>query len=127
MLSLTLTYKILGENIWERLGVEPSGTPFNSLVQLETDKGIPRNPFINAGALVICDILISELQNPKADFLKFIRETWGNPTLNYSESIAVSEKSAGFRNIALCNFIKSFGNIKNHRYFKILPLVCVKL
>lgn len=114
VLSLTCAYKILGETIWERLGIEPSGTPFNSLVQLETDKGIPRNPFINAGALVICDILISELEKPLADFLKFVRETSNNSELNYSERIAASEKSAGFRNIALCNFIKSFGNIKNH-------------
>ena len=114
VLSLTLAYKMLGEKIWERLGVEPSGTPFNSLVQLETDKGIPRNPFINAGALVICDILISELKKPLTDFLKFVRETSDNSELNYSERIAASEKAAGFRNIALCNFIKSFGNIKNH-------------
>jgi len=114
VLSLSLAYKMLGEKIWERLGVEPSGTPFNSLVQLETDKGIPRNPFINAGALVISDILISELKKPLTDFLKFVRETSNNSELNYSERIAASEKSAGFRNIALCNFIKSFGNIKNH-------------
>ena len=114
VLSLSLAYKMLGEKIWERLGVEPSGTPFNSLVQLETDKGIPRNPFINAGALVISDILISELKKPLTDFLKFVRETSDNSDLNYSERIAASEKAVGFRNIALCNFIKSFGNIKNH-------------
>ncbi|KAF0238408.1 MAG: hypothetical protein FD181_1058 [Prolixibacteraceae bacterium] len=114
VLSLTLAFKMLGEKIWERLGVEPSGTPFNSLVQLETDGGIPRNPFINAGALVICDILVSQLKNPNLDFLQFIRETSDNPTLNYSETMAASEKSVGYRNIALCNFIKSFGNIKNH-------------
>lgn len=114
VLSLTLAYKILGEKIWERLGVEPSGTPFNSLIQLETDRGIPRNPFINAGALVICDILISNLKNPKADFLQFVHETSGNSTIKYSEEIAASEKSTGFRNVALCNFIKSFGNIKNN-------------
>lgn len=114
VLSLTLAYKMLGEKIWERLGVEPSGTSFNSLVQLEADRGIPRNPFINAGALVICDILISNLKNPKADFLQFVHETSGNSTINYSDKIAASEKSTGFRNIALCNFIKSFGNIKNN-------------
>jgi glutaminase len=114
VLSLSLAYKMSGENIWERLGVEPSGTPFNSLVQLETDRGIPRNPFINAGALVICDIIISQMKHPKNDFLAFIRDTSGNPGLNYSENIAASEKAAGYRNIALCNFIKSFGNIYNH-------------
>jgi glutaminase len=111
--SLTLAYQLLGEKIWKRLGVEPSGTSFNSLVQLETDHGIPRNPFINAGAIVICDILISQLKNPKADFLTFIRDISDNPALDYSPHIAESEKSVGYRNMALCNFIKSFGNIKN--------------
>lgn len=113
VLSLSLAYKILGEKIWARVGVEPSGTPFNSLVQLETDKGIPRNPFINSGALVICDILVSQLKNPLQDFLSFIREIADNANVNFSKSIIESERSVGYRNIALCNFIKSFGNIIN--------------
>jgi glutaminase len=113
VLSLTLAYEILGENIWERLGVEPSGTPFNSLIQLEADKGIPRNPFINSGALVISDILLSHLENPKEDFIAFTRDISDNVNLDYSSRIVDSEKSVGYRNVALCNFIKSFGNIKN--------------
>lgn len=113
VLSLSLAYRILGEKIWERLGVEPSGSAFNSLVQLEADKGIPRNPFINAGAIVISDILLSNLENPKEDFLSFIRSISDNSELNYSGKIAASEKKEGFRNAALCNFIKSFGNIQN--------------
>jgi glutaminase len=82
-------------------------------VQLENDKGIPRNPFINAGALVIADILLSNLNNPKEEFLAFIRSLSANKDINYSAKIATSEKSIGYRNIALCNFIKSFGNIDN--------------
>ncbi|PKA82013.1 L-glutaminase [Ulvibacter sp. MAR_2010_11] len=113
VLSLCLAYRIVGENLWERVGVEPSGTSFNSLVQLETDNGIPRNPFINAGAIVISDILISNLENPKEDFLAFVRSLSSNSELNYSRKIAASEKTVGFRNTALCNFIKSFGNIEN--------------
>lgn len=113
VLSLSLAYKILGDNIWERVGVEPSGNPFNSLVQLETDNGIPRNPFINAGAIVVCDMLISHTANATKDFLQFVREICSNNQINYSPSIVKSEKSVGYRNIALCNFIKSFGNIKN--------------
>ena len=74
VLSLCLAYKILGDSIWERVGVEPSGNPFNSFVQLETDNGIPRNPFINAGAMVICDMLISHKENTSIDFLNFINE-----------------------------------------------------
>lgn len=111
--SLALVYKILGEKIWERVGVEPSGNSFNSLVQLETDLGIPRNPFINAGALVICDMLLDLLENPKEDFLEFVRDIAENPRISYQNTVAQSEKDHGYRNIALCNFIKSFGNINN--------------
>ena len=113
VLALTLAYKIEGEKLWERVGVEPSGTPFNSIIQLEYNNGIPRNPFINSGAIVICDILISHLKNPKNEFLDFVRELSGNPTLNYSSKIAESEKITGFKNSALVNFMKSFNNIKN--------------
>jgi glutaminase len=113
ILSLTFAYKLEGEKLWERVDVEPSGNPFNSLLQLEADLGKPRNPFINAGAIVVCDILISYLKKPKEDFLNFCREISNNYTLNYNEKVAQSEKLSGFRNIALCNFIKSFGNIKN--------------
>ena len=113
VLSLSLAYSIIGEKLWERVGVEPSGTAFNSLVQLEADKGIPRNPFINAGSIVISDILLSNLENPKEDFLAFVRGISSNPEIDYSHKIAASEKSVGFRNIALCNFIKSLGNIQN--------------
>ncbi|GAB5525944.1 MAG: glutaminase B [Roseivirga sp.] len=113
VLSVCLAYKMLGERIWNRLGVEPSGSAFNSLVRLETDKGIPRNPFINAGALVIADMLLSCLANPKADLLAFIRSLSEKADIDYSPRIAASEKSVGYRNTALCNFIKSFGNIEN--------------
>lgn len=113
VLSLSLAFKIEGESIWKRLDVEPSGTAFNSLSQLELDNGIPRNPFVNAGALVICDILISNLPNPKEEFLSFCQNIANNKELKYSDIITTSEKSVGYRNIALCNFIKSYGNIHN--------------
>jgi glutaminase len=113
VISLCLAYTILGEKIWERVGVEPSGTAFNSLIQIEVEKGIPRNPFINAGALVICDILISHLANPKDDFLAYAKRLSGNTAITYSPKIVESEKSVGFRNVALCNLIKEFGNIHN--------------
>lgn len=113
VLALILAYRIVGDEIWDRVGVEPSGTAFNSLVQLEADKGIPRNPFLNAGAIVVSDILLSNLKNPKEDFMDFVRSISNNTTLEYSNRIAQSEKDVGYRNVALCNFIKSFGQIKN--------------
>ncbi len=113
VLTLTLAYRVLGEKIWERVGVEPSGTKFDSLILLETNQGIPRNPFENSGAIVICDILISHLKDANKDFLDFVRGLSDLPDLNYSEKIASSEKAEGYRNVAMCNFIKSFGNIEN--------------
>lgn len=113
VLALSLAYSIHGDTIWDKVGVEPSGTAFNSLVQLEADKGVPRNPFLNAGAIVISDILVSSLKNPKEDFLAYVNQLSSNSNLSYSDKIAQSEKTVGYRNVALCNFIKSFGRIEN--------------
>ncbi len=111
--SYVLAYSLIKSDLWDRVGVEPSGTAFNSLVQLESDKGIPRNPFINAGAIVVCDILVSELEKPKEDILTFIRELSGINSINFNSRVAESERSTGFTNMALVNFMKSFGNIHN--------------
>lgn len=111
--ALSLAYQQVGDLLWERVDVEPSGTPFNSLVQLELNEGIPRNPFMNAGALVVCDILISCLKEPEEQYISFIRKLHAQGEIHYSKSIAQSEKEAGYRNIALCNFLKSFGNLEN--------------
>lgn len=111
--SYVLAYSRVKSELWKRVGVEPSGTAFNSLVQLESDKGIPRNPFINAGAIVICDILVSELRSPKEDILTFIRELTGVETINFNPDVVKSENANGYINWALVNFMKSFGNIHN--------------
>lgn len=111
--ALTMAYPLLGEKLWERVGVEPSGDPFNSLVQLEYESGIPRNPLINAGALVVSDVLVSKLKNPKKDFLKFVQKLAGNSSIKFNEKVAESEKDTGYRNVALASLMKSFGNIDN--------------
>lgn len=112
-LTLALAFTFLGEKIWKRVGVEPSGSAFNSLIQLEYEKGIPRNPFINAGALVIADVLVSNLKKPKEDLIQFIRQISGNQSIDFNKKVAQSEKETGFRNAAMANFLKSFGNINN--------------
>lgn len=113
VLSLSLALKLVGKSIWKRIGVEPSGDPFNSLVQLEYEKGIPRNPFINAGALVVADILMSELKNPKEDLLQFVRDIAEDQSIEYDTKVAASEMKHKFRNAALAHLMKDFNNINN--------------
>lgn len=113
VLSLSMAFRLEGTSLWERVGVEPSGNAFNSLSQLELEHGIPRNPFINAGALLICDVLISHLKKPKEEFIDFVRTLVGKDDINYCERIALSEKEHGYRNAAMVNFMKSYGNINN--------------
>ncbi len=113
VLSLTLALKMVGDKVWDRVGVEPSGSAFNSLVQLEYEKGIPRNPLINAGAIVICDILVDYLDNPKHQLLEFIRAITGILSIDYCPRTAESEMKCGYRNYSLVNLMKDFGNIHN--------------
>lgn len=111
--TLTLAIEQVGEKLFERVGKEPSGNPFNSLVQLEYERGIPRNPFINAGALVVTDELLSHLPDAKAAVLHFARRLSGAPDLEYDAAVAASERQTGFTNIALANFLKSHGNLRH--------------
>ncbi|WP_027375855.1 glutaminase [Kaistella palustris] len=111
--ALSFVYEKLGEELWQRVDVEPSGTAFNSLVQLEADHGIPRNPFINAGALVICDILLEICKDPKQEMLAFICAVAGEDSVFFNEKVAASEMQNSYRNAAMTNYMKSFGNIKS--------------
>lgn len=109
--TLTLALTFIGEKVWRRVGREPSGTAFNSLVQLEHEQGIPRNPFINAGAIVVADIIRANAADAKHDLLEFVRRRADNPDIDFDDDVAHSEALTGYRNRALANFIKSFGNL----------------
>lgn len=111
--TLSMVVGAIGEDLWNSVGREPSGNPFNSLVQLEHEKGIPRNPFINAGAIVVTDRLISLYPRPKEAILDFVRSIAGNADIYYDTRVAISERENADRNMALAYFMKSFGNIHN--------------
>jgi glutaminase len=111
--AVAMGLSLKGEGLWKIVGKEPSGTAFNSLVQLEVEKGKPRNPFINAGALVVADLLMSELDDPDADFLAFIRALSGSDTIGYNMEVAESEREKGYLNAAIANMLKYHGTIKN--------------
>lgn len=110
---LAMIFGEMGESLWSRVGREPSGSAFNSLMLLETEYGIPRNPFINAGALVATDCLASRTSDPISEILNFVRRLSNNPSIHFSEAVVNSERETGFRNAALVNLMKSFGNIHN--------------
>jgi glutaminase len=111
--SLTMALGAIGDALWQRVGREPSGSAFNSIVQLESEQGIPRNPFINAGAIVVCDILLSryEPREAIAEFLRFVRSLAGDDDITIDEVVARGEQETGFRNMALANYMRAFGNI----------------
>ena len=111
--ALAMCLSLKGESLWQRVGKEPSGTAFNSLIQLEIEKGIPRNPFINAGALVLSDILISELKDPEGEFLNFVRSLCGDDTVGYNMEVAMSERETSYLNAAITNLLKHYGTIDN--------------
>jgi glutaminase len=113
LFALALAFKREGNAIWTRVGREPSGNPFNSLSQLEYEHGIPRNPFINAGALVINDILAARFVQADTALLQFIRVLADEPTLDFDRDVALSEQGTAHRNNAIAHLMKDFGNLFN--------------
>ena len=111
--ALAMCLSLKGEALWEKVGKEPSGNSFNSLVQLEFEKGMPRNPFINAGAIVLADVLLTELDDPEEDFLAFVRALCGCDDVSYNMEVAHSERETGYLNAAIANLLKYHGRIDN--------------
>jgi glutaminase len=113
LFTFVLALKLIGDDVWKRVGREPSGAAFNSMVQLETEKGIPRNPFINAGALVITDMLTTRYAHLDIALLGALRRLSDSPDLNWDMQTAKSERDTADRNMAMAYFMKSYGNFVN--------------
>ncbi|EHP41613.1 glutaminase [Cupriavidus basilensis OR16] len=112
LFACTLAFQLLGEDLWQRVGREPSGNAFNSLVQLEYEQGKPRNPFINAGALVVTDVLCSRFVQAETAMVQFLRRLSGNPAIDYDPRVAQSEREHADRNRAMAYFMKDFGRLE---------------
>ena len=113
LFTFVIALKLMGEGLWQRVGREPSGAAFNSIVQLETENSIPRNPFINAGALVITDILTSRYAHLDYALLGALRRLADEPNLHWNPRVAKSERDTAHRNMAMAYFMKSHGNFLN--------------
>ncbi|MDF2994784.1 MAG: Glutaminase, core [Xanthobacteraceae bacterium] len=113
--TLTLALGKAGDLLWQRVGREPSGSAFNSIVQLEYERGIPRNPFINAGAIAVTDLILSGHQPREAlgEILRFLQFLADDTTIMIDEQVAASERATGFRNAALANYMKAYGVLSN--------------
>lgn len=112
LFALGLALNRLGDEVWTRVGKEPSGTPFNWLSQLEDEGGVPRNPFINAGALAVTDMLLDTARAPDAlvrDFMGFL----AGEDLLIDEEVAASERDTAHRNRAIASLMRSFGTIRH--------------
>ena len=113
--TLAIALGRLGDSLWNRVGREPSGLAFNSILQLENEAGIPRNPFVNAGAIVVTDAILAG-HAPKvvlAELLAFIRAAAGDEDIHINKAVARSEQATAHRNIALAEFMAAHGNLKN--------------
>lgn len=136
VLSLTVAMNHYDEaEIWTRVGKDPSGQPFNSLLQLEIEQGKPRNPFINAGALVVCDMLQSRLSAPRQRMLEIVRKLSDTPDIGFDNVVARSEFDHSARNAAIAWLMKSFGNfhndvttvLQNYFHYCALRMSCTEL
>ena len=111
--TLTLALGKIGDDLWKRVGREPSGTSFDSIVQLEHERGVPRNPFINAGAIVVADVVLAGHQPREAigHILHFVRFVTNDDSIAIDPAVARSETERGYRNRALANYMRAFGNL----------------
>ena len=113
--ALTLALGKVGDQLWHRVGREPSGNAFNSITQLEHEQGIPRNPFINAGAIVVTDVNLGghEPRVAIGEMLRFLHYVSGDDSIAINEAVAASETATGFRNAALANYMRAFDNVRH--------------
>ena len=117
--TLSIALGRIGDALWTRVGREPSGNPFDSIHKLEVENGKPRNPFINAGAIVTTDALLSGHKPKEAlsEIIQFVRAAAEDDDIHINKTVAASEKATGYRNLALAHYLRSYENLNNEPDF----------
>jgi glutaminase len=113
--SLELALEALGDELWKRVGREPSGDPYNSIMDLERHEGYPRNPFINPGALVVVDALCDQVDGAGETeaVIDFVARLLGDDDFGINDTVARSDEEGGHLNRAMASMSKHFGNFRN--------------
>ncbi|MFT8322235.1 MAG: glutaminase A [Bacillus sp. (in: firmicutes)] len=117
VLTLALALIECGEeHVFSKVGYEPTGDPFNSIVKLEmSNPSKPLNPMINAGALAVTHMIKGNSVEARLDkILSFVQTLTGNDDITYSEEVAKSEFETSHLNRSLCYFMKQHGIINEN-------------
>ncbi|HSQ88939.1 glutaminase A [Romboutsia sp.] len=103
-------------HVFSKVGMEPSGDPFNSIMKLETnDTKKPCNPMINAGAIVTTSLIKgSSFADKEERMLNFFRRLAKNDNIGINYDVYKSEKMSGDRNRAMAYLLKNDGFIQGN-------------
>jgi glutaminase len=96
------------QKVFNKVGMEPTGDPFNSIIKLEIMKSSkPLNPMINAGAIAVDSMIAGScVQDRLNRLIDFIRRLCHNDSIWFNHDVYISESNTGYRNRALANFMK---------------------
>jgi len=112
LFTLALAMEWASDGLWDRVKREPSGMRFNSLILLEQERGVPRNPFINAGAIIIADALLHARPQIEAEFRREMRLLSASDAPDYDDEVHRSEMETGDLNRAIAFALRAYGNLR---------------
>ena len=106
VIMLIVSLELCGRKaVFGKVGMEPSGEAFDSLVELDVSNSKPYNPLINSGGLALCGLLLPELSFQ--DILRFTRNICSDPEIELNEAVYESEMKTCSRNRSIAYLLQS--------------------